>query len=271
MTDETMDSWVTMPEMTVPKIFDLSGRVALITGGSKGLGKAIARGYAECGADVMISSRHRDELEEAAKEIAAGLDVRVEWMVSDMTLRQDSDALAKAALDRLGRVDILVNNAGSNVPQPIDQVTDEAWDRIIELNLSSCMRLTRVVVPQMKERRWGRIIHISSVLGLGGKAGRNVYCATKSGLIGMARASAIDLGPHSITVNCISPGPFLTDLPGKILTDEEKKVFADRTVLGRWGRPEELVGTALLLGSEAGSYITGTVILVDGGVLANIL
>lgn len=260
-----------MPRMTVPQLFDLSGKVALVTGGSKGLGKAMARGYAECGANVMISSRHQDELEAAAKEIGEGLNVRVEWMVSDMTQRDDSDALAKATLERLGRVDILVNNAGSNVPQPIDQVTDEAWDRIIELNLSSCMRLTRAVVPQMKERKWGRIIHISSVLGLGGKAGRNVYCSTKSALIGLARASAIDLGPHNITVNCISPGPFLTDLPGKILTDAEKKVFSDRTVLGRWGRPEELVGTALLLGSEAGSYITGTVILVDGGVLANIL
>ncbi len=257
--------------MQVPKLFDLTGKAALVTGGSKGLGKAMARGYAECGANVMISSRHEDELKEAAREIADGLSVRVEYVVSDMTQRDDADALAKAALDRFGRVDVLVNNAGSNVPQPVDEITDEIWDRIVELNLSSCMRLTRALVPQMKERRWGRIIHISSVLGLGGKAGRAVYCATKSALIGMTRATSIDLGPFNVTVNCISPGPFLTDLPGKVLTDVQKLEFSDRTVLKRWGKPEELVGTALLLGTEAGSYITGTTILVDGGVLANIL
>jgi NAD(P)-dependent dehydrogenase (short-subunit alcohol dehydrogenase family) len=257
--------------MDVPKLFDLTGRVALVTGGSKGLGKAMARGYAECGANIMISSRHEDELREAAREIGDGLSARVEWMVADMTDRAASDALAAETLSRLGRVDVLVNNAGHNVPQPIDEITDEAWDRIVELNLSSCVRLTRALVPQMKERRWGRVIHISSVLGLGGKAGRNVYCATKSALIGLARASAIDLGPFNITVNCISPGPFLTDLPGKVLTAEQKLYFTQRTVLGRWGQPEELVGTALLLGTDAGSYITGTVILVDGGVLANTL
>ncbi len=263
--------WVTILQMTVPKLFDLTGRVALVTGGSKGLGKAMARGYAECGANIMISSRHEDELREAAREIGDGFSVRVEWMVADMTDRAANDALASETLKRLGRVDVLVNNAGSNIPQAADEITDEAWDRIVELNLSSCVRLTRALLPQMKDRRWGRVIHISSVLGLGGKAGRSVYCATKSGLIGLARASAIDLGPYNVTVNCISPGPFLTDLPGKVLTDEQKLYFTKRTVLGRWGQPEELVGTALLLGTDAGSYITGTVILVDGGVLANTL
>ena len=123
----------------------------------------------------------------------------------------------------------------------------------------------------MKERRWGRVIHISSVLGLGGKEQRNAYCATKSALLGLARASALDLGPFNITVNCIAPGPFLTDLPGKILSDEQKRVFAEITALGRWGRPDELAGPALLLASEAGSYITGTVLVVDGGTLSRVL
>jgi NAD(P)-dependent dehydrogenase (short-subunit alcohol dehydrogenase family) len=167
-------------------------------------------------------------------------------------------------------VDILVNNAGSNIPQEIDEITDEAWDRIIELNLSSAMRLTRLLVPQMKARRWGRIIHISSILGMTGLAGRSVYSSTKSGLLGLARASAMDLGPSGITVNCIAPGPFLTDLPGRILTDEQKRNFAQRTALGRWGRPEEIAGAALLLASEAGSYITGSTLLVDGGVVAKL-
>ena len=252
-------------------LFDLSGKTALITGGGRGLGKAMAREFAQAGADVMISSRTEAELRAAAAEIAEGLDVRVEWMVVDMVDRWQVDGLASEALARLGRVDILVNNAGSNIPEPIDEVTDDSWDRILELNLSSCMRLTRALVPQMKERRWGRVIHISSVLGLGGKEARNSYCSTKSALVGLARASALDLGAHNITVNCIAPGPFLTELPGRMLTDEQKKAFAEITALGRWGRPEELAGPALMLASEAGSYVTGTTILVDGGVLARAL
>ena len=248
-------------------LFDLTGRVALVTGGSKGLGKAMARGFAEAGANIVISSRHEAELKSAAAEIAAGTQAKVAWFVADMTSRDDVKKLAERALKEMGRVDILVNNAGSNIPQPIDQITDEAWDNIVELNLTSCMALTRALVPQMKERRWGRIIHISSIMGLASKDARNVYSATKSGLIGLARASALDLGAYNITVNCIAPGPFLTDLPGSLLSAEQKKALADRTALGRWGDPRELAGPALLLASEAGSYITGEVLVVDGGSL----
>src|SRR5438477_10818701 len=127
------------------------------------------------------------------------------------------------------------------------------------------MALTRAVVPQMKERKWGRVVHISSVMAQVSKEKRNVYSATKSALLGLARASALDLGPFGITVNCIAPGPFLTDLPGTLLSDAEKKAFADHTALGRWGDPRELAGPVLLLASEAGSYITGQTLIVDGG------
>jgi NAD(P)-dependent dehydrogenase (short-subunit alcohol dehydrogenase family) len=263
----------TLPGYPVPRmtgLFDLSGKAALVTGGSKGLGKCIARAYAEAGANVFVCSRSQDELKAAAAEIGDGLTARVEYMTADLTNPAETQMLGEAALARLGRVDILVNNAGSNIPQPIDEITDEAWDRIIELNLSSAMRLTRALVPQMKSRRWGRIIHISSVLGLGGLAGRSVYSSTKSALLGLTRASAIDLGPFAITVNSIAPGPFLTDLPGRLLNEEEKCRFAERTALGRWGRPEEIIGAALLLASEAGSYITGSTLLVDGGVVARL-
>ncbi len=254
----------------VSNLFDLTGRVALVTGGSKGLGKSMARGFAEAGADVLISSRHEDELRQTAGELASGVSSRIEWAVTDMVNRGAVDALADLALQRFGRVDILVNNAGSNVPQSAESIVDEDWDRIIELNLSSCMRLTRALVSQMKERRWGRVIHISSVLGLGGKEQRSAYCATKSALLGITRASALDLGPFNITVNCIAPGPFLTDLPGRVLSQEQKQVFAETTALGRWGNPDELIGPALLLASEAGSYITGTALLVDGGALSRV-
>ncbi len=251
-------------------LFDLTGRVALVTGGSKGLGKAMATIFARAGAGVVISARHEDELAAAAAEIGDAGGARVECVVADMTRRDDVRRLAEAAVAALGKVDILVNNAGSNLPQSIDQIRDEDWDRLVELNLSSCMALTRALAPGMKERRWGRIIHISSIMGLASTAERNVYSATKSALIGMARASALDLGPYNVTVNCLAPGPFATDMPMSILSADQQAALAGRTALGRWGRPEELAGPALLLASEAGSYITGAVLVVDGGALARV-
>jgi NAD(P)-dependent dehydrogenase (short-subunit alcohol dehydrogenase family) len=249
-------------------LFDLTGRVALVTGGNKGLGKAMARGLAEAGADVVIASRHEDELKAALAEILDGTGRRGAYRVADVSVRSDVKALAQFALEKMGKVDILINNAGMNAPQSIDSITDETWDRVLEVNLSSVMSLTRAIVPQMKERRWGRVVHISSVLGQTSKEKRNAYSATKSALIGLARANALDLGPFNVTVNCIAPGPFLTDMPMSILSEAEKKVFADRTALGRWAQPRELVGPVLMLCSDAGSYITGQTIFVDGGWLA---
>ncbi|HXY34686.1 MAG TPA: SDR family NAD(P)-dependent oxidoreductase [Planctomycetaceae bacterium] len=255
----------------MPKtLFDLSGRVALVTGGSKGLGKAMARCFAEAGADVVISSRHEDELKTALAEIRAGTSARGLYVVADMTKRAEPDRLAKAAVGEMGHVDIVVNNAGSNVPEEIDKITDANWDQILELNLSSCMALTRALVPQMKSRKWGRIIYISSVMGLASRAGRDAYSATKSAVIGLARANALELGSFGITANCLAPGPFLTDLPGRLLSAAEKEAFANRTAVGRWGDPRELAGPALLLASDAGSYITGQTLVVDGGMLSMI-
>jgi NAD(P)-dependent dehydrogenase (short-subunit alcohol dehydrogenase family) len=248
--------------------FDLSGKVALITGGSKGLGKAMARGLAEAGADIAISSRHEEELRPALEEILAGTSRKGCYLVADLGQREQTKRLAEQALARMGRIDILINNAGSNKVGQVDQVTDADWDAILELNLNSVMTLTRALVPGMKQRRWGRIIHISSIMGYVSKEGRNIYSATKTALIGLARSEALDLGSFNVTVNCIAPGPFLTDLPGKILSDAEKQAFASRTALGRWGEPEELIGPALFLASDAASYVTGTTLVVDGGYLA---
>ena len=179
--------------MTNP-LFDLRGRVALVTGGSKGLGKAMARGFAEAGADVIISSRHEDELKAALAEITSSLDVRGAYFVADMTNRREVDTLAAKAIGAFGKVDILVNNAGGNTPQAIDSITDADWDRTVELNLSSCMALTRALAPQMKARRWGRIIHISSIMGLASKEKRNAYSATKAALIGTGASQLPGLG-----------------------------------------------------------------------------
>jgi NAD(P)-dependent dehydrogenase (short-subunit alcohol dehydrogenase family) len=248
-------------------LFDLTGRTALVTGGSKGIGKAVARAYAEAGADVLICARHEDELQAAVREIAHALPVRVEYAVADMLDRARVDQLAREALQRMGQVDILFNNAGSNRPQTLEQTTDDVWDEILELNFTSCMRLSRALAPGMIARRWGRIVYTSSVMAFASNSGRGLYSGTKAALVGMTRAHALELGPFGITVNCLAPGPVLTDLPMNLLNDQQKQQFAERTAVKRWGRVEDMVGPALLLSSDAGAFITGTTILAEGGML----
>ena len=240
----------------------LDGRSALVTGAGRGIGVAAAAALAEAGARVTLCARTASEIE----EVAASL--RERGLLADTLVLDVTDVEAfRRAIETAAPFDIFVNNAGTNRPEPIDQIQDANWDAVLEINLSSLMVLSRAVVPQMKERRWGRVIHISSIMGLASKEGRNAYSATKSALIGLAKASALDLGPFGITVNCIAPGPFMTDLPMNMLSDADKKGFANRTAVGRWGQPRELAGPALLLASDAGSYITGHVLTVDGGTL----
>ena len=220
-----------------------------MTGGSKGLGKAMARALAKAGASVAISSND-DELRSTAAEIAQESHAKVVPLAAEMTHRGEVQRLAEQAIAALGKVDILINNAGGNTPQPIDQITDEVWDHFVELNLSSCMALTRALVPQMKDRKWGRVIHISSIFAFTSAPERSVYSATKSALLGLTRASALDLGQFGITVNCIAPGPFLTELTLRNFTEEARQKFADRTALGRWGDPEELAGPGTPVGQR---------------------
>jgi len=256
--------------MSTDSLFSLTGRSALVTGGSRGIGKAIGLGFARAGAELFLCSRHEKEISAAADEIRGQTGVRVEWAVADMAKRDDVRRLAGEAMGRLGKIDILVNNAGWNIPQPIDEIRDQDWDYLVELNLTSCMALTRALVPGMKERRWGRVIHISSIMGLASTPERNAYSATKAALTGLAMASALELGRFGITVNCIAPGPIATEMPMSILSKQQQDALAARTAMNRWARPEELIGPALLLASEAGSYVTGTVLVVDGGALARV-
>jgi NAD(P)-dependent dehydrogenase (short-subunit alcohol dehydrogenase family) len=228
--------------------FSLKGRVALVTGGSKGLGLAMARGLAEAGADLFICSRHENELRSAAQQIADGLPARVEWVVTDLADRKNVRSLAEAALDRFGHVDILINNAGTNCPQPIDEIRDEDWDRLMELNLNSVMALTRALVPQMKSAA-GAASFIFPQFWAWRQRRPKFYCATKTALSALPKrprwTSALQ---HYVQLH--RPRTFLTDLPLSLLTEAQKQQFAQKTALGRWGRPEELAGPALLLASR---------------------
>jgi 3-oxoacyl-[acyl-carrier protein] reductase len=249
------------------ELFDLSGKTAVVTGGSKGIGKAITRLFAEAGAKVLICARREEELKKAVAEINPVAKESVIALQADLIQRPAVEKFAAEALAALGHVDILVNNAGNNRPQPLVDTTFDIWDEILQLNFTTCMQLSKAFVPGMVERKWGRILHLSSVMALASNQGRGLYSATKNALIGMARAHALEFGPHGITVNCLAPGPIATDLPMNMLNAEQKQRFAERTAVKRWGQAQDMAGPALLLCSNAGAYITGNVILADGGML----
>ena len=253
----------------VGRLFDLSGRAALVTGGSRGLGKAMARGLAEAGADVVIASRHEAELKTAVADIGEGLARHVGHIVVDLGRRDEVARLAARAVEAMGRIDILLDDAATFPTMPLARVTEDIWDQTVQVNLTASIELARALAPGMIERRWGRIIHVSSISARVAAPDQMIYAMTKAAACAMIRGLALELGPHGITANAILPGPFLTDMPAT-LSEEFRRAVGERTMLGRWGQPGELAGLAVLLASEAGSYITGAELVVDGGLISRL-
>lgn len=247
-------------------LFRLDGRVALVTGGSKGLGEAMASALASAGAAVVVTSRHGDESRAAAERIAASYGQRTLALEADITDPRQIAAMVAEASAAFGRVDILVNNAGINIRKPTLEISPEEWADVLATNLTGPLLASRAVAPQMIERGWGRIINLGSTLGVVGLAGRPAYTASKGGLIQLTRTMALEFAPRGVTVNAICPGPFDTPL-NRSLRDNPPAYqdFLSKIPMGRWADPAELGGVAIFLASQASSFVTGATLLVDGG------
>ena len=256
--------------MTIDKLFDLSGRVALVTGGSRGLGAEFAEGLAEAGASLMLCARRDEWLGPGAEQLRAR-GFAVHAMRCDVADEADVQAVVDATVERFGKIDILVNNAGVSWGERPEAMTLQQWQRVIDVNLTGAFICSRAVGREMIARRFGRIINIASIAGLQGNVNGPYYAgyvASKAGLMGLTRELAVSWGRHGIRVNAIAPGFFHSRLSDPSIAQIEPSLNAV-TPLGRVGNPGELKGVAVFLASDASNYITGQTIVVDGGGIAS--
>lgn len=241
-------------------MFDLTGKTALVTGASGGIGGAIARSLYAQGATVTLSGTRLDPL----NELAAELGERAHVVACNLSDRGAVAALPKAASDEMGGLDILVNNAGVTKDNLFMRMKDEEWDTVLDINLTSTMILMRAVMRGMMKARWGRIINISSIVGVTGNPGQANYAASKAGVIGMGKSVAYEVASRGITVNAIAPGFITTAMTDK-LTDDQKTNLLTGVPMGRMGTSEEIAAAAVYLASNEAGYVTGQTMHVNGG------
>jgi gluconate 5-dehydrogenase len=252
--------------MGVLEQFRLDGRVAVITGGSKGLGKAMAAGLVEAGAAVVLCSRHGQEAEAAAAEVAAAAGGTAIGIEADVTQPESVDHLVQAALARFGQIDVWVNSAGINIRHPIEDFPVEDFQRVLDVNLRGTWLCCRAVAPVLKRQQRGSVINLASVLGTIGLRERSAYCASKAGVIGLTRTLALEWAASAVRCNALCPGPFLTEINAALLADPAKaRAVVGQTAFQRWAELREIQGPALFLASDASSYMTGAVLVLDGG------
>ena len=242
----------------------LEGKVALITGASRGIGKAIALKFAEEGANVAFSDLFYDDNAKSLEEEIINMGVKAKAFASDASSFAEAETLVKNTIDEFGKIDILVNNAGITRDNLLLRMTEMDWDLVIKVNLKSVFNLTKAVQRYMLKQRSGSIINMSSVVGLGGNGGQSNYSASKAGLIGFTKSIAMELGSRNIKCNAIAPGFIETEMTAK-LPDDVRKDWIKTIPLRRSGKPDDVANIAVFLGSELSDYVTGQVISVCGG------